>query len=492
MHFGSGRDTKARVPGDKKKGLERLAGKHRHRLIYGLLERPLAFEHLLDEIPMGLAVLGPDRRMLFMNRALEALCGISREKAKGIPCVHVLRTGVCVQECPASRLAPGGESACVETDLISRERERIPVRGTVGPLPGKSGKIGGFLETVEDLRPVKEMASARSHAYSFGEILGKSPEMEKIFRMLPAIAASDSSVLITGDTGTGKDLVAEAVHHVSERSRGPFIKVNCGALPETLLESELFGHRKGAFTGAVESKPGRFRMANHGTIYLTEIGDLPLALQVKLLTFLDDRVVFPLGSSRGFQADVRIIAATHRDLDRMVQYGRFREDLLFRLNVVRIHLPPLRERGEDVRLLLDHFINLFSERFSKEISGISNRALEFLMDYPYPGNVRELRNIMEYAVNICPGGKIRHSHLPAYLFDRKTGLIAREAEEERPAAADALMSQPHSNESWASMERRMILDALVRSRGRKAKAADILGWGRSTLWRKMKHYGIDA
>ncbi len=461
-------------------------------LIRGLLEDPLSLEDLLDEIPLGLAVLDPERRLVFMNRSLEALCGVSRSEVKGIPCAHILRSRLCVHGCPARAQRQGGEPQCMESDLITRERVRVPVRVTLGVLPGKGGRVGGFLEAVEDLRGVQRVNGRDSPAYGFGEIVGKSPEMERVFRMLPAIAGSDSSVLITGETGTGKDLVAEAMHRTSERARGPFIKVNCGALPETLLESELFGHSKGAFTGAVESKPGRFRMAHNGTIYLTEIGDLPLALQVKLLTFLDDQVVYPLGSSRGFQANVRIIAATHRDLGLMVQYGKFREDLLFRLNVVRIHLPPLRERGEDIRLLLDHFRAFFSKRSGKDITGISKGALEFLQSYQYPGNVRELRNIVEYTVTICPGGEIRRSHLPAYLFEPQAGQGGGEQAAFPQPLQDLGSEQPHGEESWAAMERKMILDALVRSRGRRGKAAEILGWGRSTLWRKMKHYGIDA
>jgi two-component system response regulator AtoC len=310
------------------------------------------------------------------------------------------------------------------------------------------------------------------------------------------LSQSDSAILIFGETGTGKDLLAEAVHQASNRAKGPFVKVNCGALPETLLESELFGHRKGAFTGAVENKPGRFRLAHNGTLYLTEIGDLPLPLQVKLLTFLDDKVVYPLGSAKGFQADVRIIAATHRNLDLMVKESKFREDLMFRLNVVRLHLPPLRERGDDIRLILDYFMNKFATRFNKKINGLSKKSLKILLDYPFPGNVRELRNIIEYAVNMCPKGQIQSTHLPTYLsetkyyYDRSTPETGGVPEW---GASDVKSASEHSGQkTWASLERDMIIKALVKSKGRRNKAADMLGWGRSTLWRKIKQYKIDA
>jgi transcriptional regulator with PAS, ATPase and Fis domain len=289
-------------------------------------------------------------------------------------------------------------------------------------------------------------------------------------------------------------MVAEAIHESSNRAKGPFIKVNCGALPETLLESELFGHRKGAFTGAVENKTGRFRLAQNGTLYLTEIGDLPLPLQVKLLTFLDDKIVYPLGSAKGIQVDVRVVAGTHRNLEQMVEEGRFRQDLLYRLNVVRLHLPPLREREMDKRLLIDHFLTTFSGHFGKSIRGFTPQALNLLKAYDYPGNVRELRNIIEYAVNICQNAQIDASHLPAYITEKPAapgggpgnGDIGNTAPTQQPRAAASLPA-----ESWQEKEKQLILDALVRSGGRRGRAAEILGWGRSTLWRKMKRHRIE-
>ena len=254
----------------------------------------------------------------------------------------------------------------------------------------------------------------------------------------------------------------------------------------------MFGHQRGAFTGAVGDKPGRIRVAHKGTLFLTEIGDLPVSLQVKLLSFLDDKVVYPLGGTKGVQADVRVVAATHRNLEQMVREGTFREDLMFRLNVVRLSLPPLRERGQDILLLMDHFLKLFSARFEKKINGLAKQVRTLLSGYAYPGNVRELRNIIEYATNICQEEEIGLQHLPSYL----TGTTPEPSSMNRPAGgpseppAKAPASTIKTDDSWQSLERQMILEALVEAKGRRSVAAEILGWGRSTLWRKMRIYGL--
>jgi len=463
--------------------------------IKDLFESPIAFKPFIDEIPLGVLVLDVNRRVVLFNRAFEALTGCPFEQALGIPCYHILRSKICIKRCPVLHFNETSETACVESDLINRDRQMIPTRITSSPLKNLEGKIAGFLETIEDLRPLHELGVAINKAFSFANIIGKSPQMGKIFKILPVIGQSDSSVLITGETGTGKDLVAEAVHQASNRAKGSFIKVNCGALPETLLESELFGHQKGAFTGAVENKPGRFRLAHNGTLYLTEIGDLPLSLQVKLLTFLDDQVVYPLGSTKGFQVDVRVIAATHRNLEQMVQEKIFREDLLFRLHVVRLHLPPLKEREDDIRLLFDHFFNVFSGRFRKTLKGFSDTAIKILTNYNYPGNVRELRNIVEYAVNVCHEDQILPIHLPTYIAEIKVPPTPLDPFKVKQVPSDLFASDDIKNsvkiQTWTAMEKKMILEALLKARGHRSKAAEILGWGRSTLWRKMKQYGID-
>jgi len=457
--------------------------------ILGLFRSPAALSSLLDEIPLAVAVLDRQRRVLAINRWAEALTGLARDEACGIPCHHVLRTNFCVQGCDLLRMDAESEPVCREGNLLNRDRRKIPVRITMAPVKDLQGELAGFVEALEDIRVLRELDGKKGQAYSFGHFIGRSPQIEHIFQILPGIAQTDSSVLVTGETGTGKDLLAEAIHQASGRAKGPFIKVNCGALPETLLESELFGHEKGAFTGAARSKPGRFRLAHNGTLFLTEVGDLPLALQVKLLTFLDDKVVFPLGSTRGAHVDVRVVAATHRNLEKGVREGWFREDLLFRLNVVRLHIPPLRERGQDVRLLLDHFLRLFTAEFKKRMEGFSREALDVLLHYSYPGNVRELRNVVEYAVNIASGSKVEAEHLPAYLHERE------EAEGGAPLAGGEEKTVEKSEEGgepsgWLEAERRMILEALIRTRGKKGEAAALLGWSRSTLWRKIRRHEI--
>jgi len=461
--------------------------------IQGLFNSPVALKAIIDEIPMGILILDPQRRIITLNRALEALTGFYREEAAGVGCHHILRSRICFKQCPLLKMDRHSEPVSYQSDIINKDRQRIPIWLTMAPVIDLSGHIAGYIESVEDIRAIHPLDAEMHQAFSYSRIIGKSPKMEKIFQMLPLIAQNDSSVLITGETGTGKDLLAEAIHEASSRAKGPFIKVNCGALPETLLESELFGHRKGAFTGAVENKPGRFRLAQNGTLYLTEIGDLPLSLQVKLLTFLDDKIVYPLGSSKGIHVDVRVIAGTHRHLEQMVAEGKFREDLLFRLNVVRLHLPPLREREEDMRLLIDHFLNSFSTHFGKAIKGFTSKALNLLKAYTYPGNVRELRNIVEYSVNICQNSRIDIDHLPAYLTDppqerqnlAETGGAPQRINYDKPRAKTNFQG-----DSWPEIEKQMIFDALYNAGGRRSKAAELLGWGRSTLWRKMKHYDI--
>lgn len=461
--------------------------------IDGLFNTSIYLSGFADELPVGITIMDLDQNVLFINQPLEVLSGFAREEVLGVPCRNVLRSNICHQKCPLLRSEESNELKRINGDIINRDRQKIPVRLTAVPINDVEGNRVGFLETVEDLRELQRIDDDIQQLGGFGQLLGRSPKMEELFRLIPVIAQTDSSILITGETGTGKDVVAEVIHKASERVKGSFVKINCGALPETLLESELFGHKKGAFTGAVSDKMGRLRLAHNGTLYLTEIGDLPLSLQVKLLTFLDDKVVQPLGSTNGFQTDVRIIAATHRNLEKMVKEDHFRQDLLFRLNVVRLQLPALRDRGDDIDLLLDHFLSIFSTKFGKKVTGFSQTVRQLLLNYAYPGNVRELRNITEYAINICPSERVEMEHLPAYITEKDMSGHA-------DFGRDTVVSSPINGETraqisgrnWADIERQHIIDTLLKVKGRRSKAAEILGWGRTTLWRKMKQYGLEA
>lgn len=455
-----------------------------------LLPNTESMAALLDELPLGVAVLDKNGTLLAVNKTYETLTGADRHQVVGLRCLHSLRCDYCTKGCPVMTGWKKVDARSTEANIISRDRNKVFVRLTISPLLSKRGEVRGVVETIA-ARNTHALNERTRGLFGLGELVGNSPQIERIFTMVPSIAQTDSSVLVTGETGTGKDMLAEEIHKASDRSDGPFIKVNCGALPDTLLESELFGHAKGAFTGADHAKPGRFRMAHGGTLFLTEIGDLPLGLQVKLLSFLDDKVIYPLGSTKGFHADVRVIVATHRDLDEMVHQKKFRQDLLYRLNVIRLHLPPLRERGEDLHLLQDHFAKMFQARFGKRVEGFSKNALALLETYPYPGNVRELRNLIEYAVNFCDGKLIRTRHLPSYLLRPPAQPPA--AGTETAPAPEQTHHQPRTApaENWEDVQRQLILDALVKTGGKKQQAAKLLGWGRSTLWRKMKHYGID-
>jgi len=443
---------------------------------------------LLDTLPIGVAVMDKSGVLQAVNKKYEALTGIDGRKVLGMRCLHALRCDFCVKDCPVMTSWKARRPRTVEGNIVNRSREKIFVNLTLAPLIDANGSICGVVEAVQP-RSESVLNEAPVHAYGLGELVGRSPKIRKIFAMTPSIAQTDSPVLITGETGTGKDMLAEEIHNESDRD-GPFIKVNCGALPEELLESEFFGHAKNAFPGADMPKPGRLRMAHGGTLFITEVADLPLHLQSKLLAYMDDHVVYPVGSTRGARTDVRIMAASNRDLEELVRQKQFRQDLLYRLNVIRLHLPPLRERGEDILLLQDHFLKMFQARFNKTVKGFSKNVDTLLRSYTFPGNIRELRNLIEYAVNFCDSGIVSMRHLPGYMLQGPglPGNLATTPAEIQHTPGAVRTTPP---ERWEDVQRKMILEALVKSGGKKRQAAELLGWGRSTLWRKMKHFGIE-
>jgi len=446
---------------------------------------------IMDQLPIGVAVMDTRGTLRLVNKAYETITGINKKQSQGLQCLHALRCDYCVNGCPVMSGWSGYTEKKIEANLINRARERIFVSLTVSPIIDEKGEMTGIVETITPGSP-HPLDETSGCVFGLGELVGRSPQVRKIFSMTPAIAQTDSPVLISGETGTGKDMLAEEIHNESERSDGPFIKVNCGALPPTLLESEFFGHIKHSLPGADHDKPGRLRMAHGGTLFVAEIGDLPISVQTKLLSYMDDHVVYPVGSAKGMRTDVRIMAATQYDLDKLVRQKEFRQDLLYRLNVIRLHLPPLRERGDDIFLLQDHFLKMFQNRFGKSVEGFSKNAQKLLESYAYPGNVRELKNLIEYAVNFCDGKLIRMRHLPGYML-HGTGLpkdLTTTPSTSHHANGEA-GSRSIPPERWEDVQRKMILDALVKTGGKKRRAAELLGWGRSTLWRKMKHFGIE-
>jgi transcriptional regulator with PAS, ATPase and Fis domain len=351
--------------------------------------------------------------------------------------------------------------------------------------PASRQKKGAPRPTVLDPDSSRPEARAADPTDSIASpvIVGSSPRMQRIYTLIARIAPTDSSILITGESGTGKELVARSIHLQSRRADRPFLAVNCGALPENLLESELFGHVRGAFTGAWTDKKGLFELADRGTLFLDEVGEMSLASQVKLLRAVQDHEIRRVGGAAALKVDVRIVAATNRDLRKAIAEGTFREDLYYRLNVFQIDLPPLRERGEDIALLAHYFLDIYARRMGKPVTGFEPRALYQVTHYAYPGNVRELENVIQRAVALAEGDLVRVEDLPRALRDLSMPLIGAPA-----PPGDALPEGLTLEE----LEQRYIRQTLDRLGGNASKAARALGISRSTLWRKMKQYGLSA
>jgi PAS domain S-box-containing protein len=427
---------------------------------------------ILDSVNEGVFTVDLDWRITSFNRAAEQITGVEADQALGRPCCEVFRASICETACALHRTMETHQSVVNATaHIITAEGEKRPIRLSTALLQDGGGRIIGGVETFQDLSQVEELQKELHRRYSFEDIVGRSPAMTQLFDLLPQIAVSTSTVLIEGPSGTGKELFARAIHNLSPRSDKPFIAVNCAALPDTLLESELFGHVAGAFTDAKHDKPGRFERADGGTIFLDEIGDISPAMQVRLLRVLQERVIEPLGGVEPRPVDVRVVAATNRSLDELTAEGAFREDLYYRIRVIRLELPRLARRREDIPLLIDHLITRFNRLQNKDIAGVSDEVLAILMDHEYPGNVRELENIIEQAFVLCRGGLIEAAHLPPEL-------------------------RPQGNESdgpmsLRAMEQSLITQALERCGGNRTEAAAELGIDPSTLYRKIKAYRID-
>jgi PAS domain S-box-containing protein len=431
-----------------------------------------ATEIILESISEGVFTVDHNWRIMTFNRAAEEITGTPRHDAIGRYCWEVFRSNMCEGACALKRTMKEGKSfVSSATYIINSRQQRVPITVSTSPLKDEQGKILGGVETFRDHSLVEELRRELSGSFTVGDMVSRSKAMKKIFNILPQVAESDSTVLLEGDTGTGKELMANALHNLSFRKEGPFVAINCGALPDSLLESELFGYKAGAFTNAEKDKPGLFQVADKGTILLDELGETSAAFQVRLLRVLEEREFQPLGGTEKIKTDARIIAATNRDVAAMVEKGEFRRDLFYRINIIRLHLPPLRERMEDIPLLCDRFIKKMNTIRGKAVSQVGREAMALLLLHDYPGNIRELENIIEHAFILCHEGEIGVMHLPAYLLSHnkaqhmeKSPIIGqlRETEEE------------------------IILEALRHHGYNRLATAKALGIHKSTLFRKLK------
>jgi PAS domain S-box-containing protein len=434
-------------------------------------------EVILDSIADGVFTVDPQWRITSFNRAAEQITGVPRERAIGQFCFDVFQASICQTRCALRDTLDTGRCWVDQRiDILNSRGEQVPISISTSVLRDASGQSLGGVETFRDLSALEMLRREINQQYTLHDVVSKNHRMCRMLQTLPDLAAVDSTVLIEGPTGSGKELVARAIHNLSPRAKRPYVAVNCGALPATLLESELFGYRKGAFTDAKRDQPGRFARAEGGTLFLDEVSDISTVLQVKLLRVLQEREYEPLGAASAVRSNVRIVAATNKPLAQQVAQGLFREDLYYRLNVVRITLPPLAERREDIPLLVNHFLRQLNAEYGRRVEQLSPEAIGVLMRHNFPGNVRELRNIVERAVVLSRSSTIEREHLPSELLED----VAFAGEPTVGVADNPL------RESEAAT----IVRVLRQQAGHRGKAAAMLGIDKSTLWRKMKRLRI--
>ena len=433
-------------------------------------------ETILDSIVDGVFTINEAWCITSFNRAAERITGIPREHALGRCCCSVFRADVCEDQCVLyETMETGRPIRDRPISIVSADGRRIPLSVSTAVLRDNDGRTVGGMETFRDLTAVEELRKELSGRYTFGDIVGRSQPMRRLFDVVSQIADSDCTVLLQGKTGTGKELVARAIHNLSPRRDGPFVAVNCGALPDSLLESELFGYKAGAFTDARRDKPGRFALADGGTLFLDEVADISPAMQVRLLRVLQERTVEPLGGVETVPVDVRLLAAANSDLSEGVSNGSFRQDLFYRINVVQLELPPLRDRRDDIPLLVAHFVERFNLLHGRRVGGVSSEAMGLLLRHDYPGNVRELENAIEHGFALCRSDLIGPQHLPTSL---------------RPEQ-DSAPAWRQSGMTLQAFEALHIIDAIRRNDGNRTAAARELGIDPSTLFRKIKTMEIE-
>lgn len=432
-------------------------------------------ETILDSISDGVFTVDLNFHITSFNHAAQEISGVPREEAIGKTCMDVFHGGECDKKCALQETMEKGESVLNKcTHIVNSKGIKVPVSVSASPLLDRGSNIVGVVQTFRDLSLIEKLRNELEGRVQIGNMVTRSSAMRKIVDILPQIAVSDSTVLIKGNTGTGKELIAQAIHSLSTRSAKPFIALNCGALPETLLESELFGYKAGAFTGANKDKIGRFGMAEGGTLFLDEIGEISPSLQVRLLRVLQEKSYEPLGGTESVHSNVRVIAATNRSLSSLIAEGKFREDFYYRINVIQIKLPTLNNRKEDIPLLVNHFVSRFNSVQNKSIQGVSNEVMALLMAHDFPGNIRELENIIEHAFVLCPDDLITPACLPE-------DFMRGRPKEEESAGMEKVVQ---------AVESQTIIEALKRNNYNRIAAARELGIHKSTLFRKIKHLDI--
>lgn len=440
---------------------------------------------IVDTLQDGLIVVEPNGNIVAANQAAEKITGYTQDELIGKSCrilnctgCKIIGKGIGTNWCRLFQKGGIQEKKCL---ITNKDRHSVHIIKSASVLRDEGGAVLGAVETLTDItekiRQQQEISHLRKTFYldeGYHGMLGKTPVMLNLFEMIENVALSDTPVMIQGESGTGKELVARAIHRASNRRDKPYVKVNCAALNENLLESELFGHVKGAYTGADRTRIGRFEAAHEGTIFLDEVGDIPPAIQIKLLRVLEERKIERVGGNRSIPVDVRLVTATHKDLEALIQEQLFREDLYFRINVFPLHCPPLAQRKDDIPLIAQSFIQRNAASSGKNILGLTPDALEALTDYIWPGNVRELRNTIEYAFVLCQDGGIGIQHLPHKIVDGTQNL------------------QPECKlDQDGAKDREQLIQVLRQTGGNQSKAAEMLGVSRVTIWKRIKKFGVD-